>query len=47
MFLLGPYGGSGFSSGIDTVEQFESAPTDFDGYIWTNRVEVIGHLMRQ
>jgi glycerophosphoryl diester phosphodiesterase len=45
LVLLGAYDGSGFSSGIDTEEEFEMIPSDFRGGIWTNRVDVIGPLM--
>ncbi len=40
--LLGPYDGSGFSSGIDTVSELDDVPARFDGLIWTNRVDLIG-----
>ena len=34
-------------AGIDTPEQFARVPQDFDGLIWTNRVEDIAPLVRQ
>lgn len=40
--LLGAYDGSGFSSGIDTVAELDGVPRQFDGMIWTNRVDRIG-----
>lgn len=40
--LLGAYDGSGFSSGIDTVGELAAVPARFDGYIWTNRIDLIG-----
>jgi glycerophosphoryl diester phosphodiesterase len=45
--LLGPYekGDSG-SSGIDTPEQLAAVPEGFDGYVWTNRIEVIGPAVK-
>jgi len=46
VILWGPYDGSGFSSGIDTVDQLKLVPDQFDGYVWTNRVEVIGPLIK-
>ena len=46
VFFLGPYDRSGFSSGIDTVEQVDLIPDQFDGYVWTNRVEVVGPLIK-
>ncbi|MGJ8527663.1 glycerophosphodiester phosphodiesterase family protein [Maritalea sp.] len=30
------------STGIDAVEQLGMVPKDFDGYVWTNRIESIG-----
>jgi glycerophosphoryl diester phosphodiesterase len=40
--LLGPYDGSGFTSGVDTVSELQAVPERFDGYVWTNRVDRIG-----
>jgi len=40
--LLGPYDGSGFSSGIDEVSDLDDVPKRFDGMIWTNRIDRIG-----
>ena len=44
--LLGDYDGSGFSSGVDDVDTFASLPDRFDGAIWTNRIDMIGPLLR-
>ena len=45
--LLGPFdSGDAGSSGIDTAEQLEQVPAGFDGYLWTNKIEVIGPLAR-
>ena len=46
VILWGPYDGSGFSSGIDDVQTLARVPDQFDGYIWTNRIEVIGPMLR-
>ncbi len=46
VILLGPYGGGGFSSGIDTPELLARVPANFDGYVWTNRIETIGPLLK-
>lgn len=43
--LLGPYHGGGFTSGIDEGHHMSLIPKDFDGYVWTNRIEVIGPLL--
>ncbi len=47
VILLGPWNGSGFTTGIDDAETLARVPEGFDGYIWTNRVEVIGELVRK
>ncbi len=45
VILLGPYGGGGFTSGIDRPSQVAFVPERFDGYVWTNRIEIIGPLL--
>ncbi len=48
VILLGDYGaGDEGTMGIDTAEQFSRVPAGFDGYIWTNKIEVIGPLGRR
>ena len=43
VILLGPYGaGDPGTAGIDTLEHLSQVPVGFDGYVWTNRIEVIG-----
>lgn len=44
VILAGDYDGSGFSSGIDDADSFGDVPHAFDGYVWTNRIELIGPL---
>ncbi|MCA6113557.1 glycerophosphodiester phosphodiesterase [Bradyrhizobium sp. WSM 1738] len=44
VFVLGPYRGGGFSSGIDTTEQFARLPQNYSGGIWTNEIEAIAPL---
>jgi glycerophosphoryl diester phosphodiesterase len=44
VILAGDYDGSGFASGIDDAESFGDVPDAFDGYVWTNRIELIGPL---
>ena len=46
VILWGPYDGSGFSSGIDDAETLDRVPAQFDGYIWTNRIELIGPMVK-
>lgn len=40
--MLGPYDGSGYTSGVDTAAELNDVPARFDGYIWTNRLDRIG-----
>jgi glycerophosphoryl diester phosphodiesterase len=43
VILLGPYEpGDAGTSGIDTPELLAQVPDAFTGYLWTNRIEVIG-----
>lgn len=39
VIMTGPYGGGGFSSGIDSAEDCARMPAHFSGGIWTNRIE--------
>jgi glycerophosphoryl diester phosphodiesterase len=34
-------GDGGFSEGFDTVEDFNRLPANFQGWVWTNRIDVI------
>ena len=46
IILLGPYGaGDPGTSGIDTPEDLGRVPKRFSGYLWTNRIELIGPLL--
>lgn len=43
VILLGPTSvGDPATAGIDTLEQLAQVPDAFDGYLWTNRIEIIG-----
>lgn len=47
VILLGPYsGGDPGTAGIDTLEQLAQVPASLDGYIWTNRVELLGPVVK-
>lgn len=47
VILIGPYeSGDAGTSGIDTLELLEQVPPDFDGYVWTNKIELIGPALR-
>lgn len=47
VILWGPYDGSGYSSGIDQTEELALVPAHFDGYVWSNKVESIGPLLKK
>lgn len=46
IILVGPYAsGDPGTAGIDDAAALARVPESFDGYLWTNRVEVIGPLL--
>jgi glycerophosphoryl diester phosphodiesterase len=47
VFVLGPYRGGEFSTGIDTSEQLARLPPNYSGGIWTNEIETIAPLVRR
>lgn len=48
IILLGPYSpGDPGTRGIDSEAELRLIPDGFDGYVWTNRIEVIGPLLRE
>jgi glycerophosphoryl diester phosphodiesterase len=43
IILLGPYeAGDPGTNGIDTLDELAQVPAGFTGYIWTNKIELIG-----
>ena len=42
LILLGPWDGSGFTSGIDDVGTLARVPDSLDAYVWTNVIETLG-----
>lgn len=46
VILVGPYGGNDFTAGIDTPELAAMVPAGFDGYVWTNKIETMGPLLK-
>ncbi|MBB4577190.1 glycerophosphodiester phosphodiesterase family protein [Rhizobium lentis] len=46
VFVLGPYRGSDFSTGIDDTTQLSQLPQNFSAGIWTNDIEAIGKAMK-
>lgn len=43
--LMGPLT-DGVTTGIDDRETFDGVPADFTGYVWTNRIELLGPSVR-
>lgn len=47
VFVAGAYAsGDAGSSGVDSAEGYEALPDGYSGGIWTNRIDVIGPLVR-
>ncbi|KXF74882.1 glycerophosphodiester phosphodiesterase [Paramesorhizobium deserti] len=46
VFLLGPYGGGAFSTGIDTPEEIKQLPVGYSGGIWTNEIEMAADALK-
>ena len=47
IILLGPYeAGDPGTRGIDSAEEVSLIPANFDGYVWTNRIEIIGPMLK-
>ena len=44
VFVLGPYSGGEFSTGIDTPKLFARLPQGYSGGIWTNEIETIARI---
>ncbi len=47
VFLQAPYGGSGFTTGLNRVEDVDKVPAGYTGGIWTDRIDLIGPAIRQ
>lgn len=46
VFVLGPYKGGEFSTGIDNSETLMRLPKDYSGGIWTNEIETIAKAIK-
>lgn len=46
LVMLGPYDGSGYTSGVDAIAELDPIPAELDGYVWTNRAERIAPAIR-
>ena len=47
VYLIGPYAGGDFTTGIDTAAEIAALPRDYDGGIWTNRIQAVAPLMAE
>jgi glycerophosphoryl diester phosphodiesterase len=47
VFLLGPYKGGEFSTGIDSADDLRRIPQGYAGGIWTNEIEIIGRALQR
>jgi glycerophosphoryl diester phosphodiesterase len=48
VILVGPFeDGDIGTSGVDSLERLETVPEKFAGYVWTNRVELIGPELKK
>jgi glycerophosphoryl diester phosphodiesterase len=48
VILLGPFSSGDIgTAGIDTLEALSKVPSGFSGYLWTNKIEVIGPAAKQ
>ena len=45
-FMIGPYHGGDFSSGVDTQEQLLALPRNYSGGILTNELETISPVLK-
>jgi glycerophosphoryl diester phosphodiesterase len=47
VFVTGPYAaGDPGTSGIDDAAGYRALPANYDGGIWTNRIDLIGAMAR-
>ncbi|MCJ0763065.1 glycerophosphodiester phosphodiesterase family protein [Variovorax terrae] len=46
VFVLGPYHGGGFSTGLDSAEDLARLPEGFSGGVWTNEIELVGKTLK-
>lgn len=47
VFVAGPYSGSGYLAGIDTLEDLQELPADYAGGISTDRIDTISAYFRR
>lgn len=47
VFVLGPWRGGEFSSGVDSLEELRHLPATYSGGIWTNEIGMIAEELRK
>jgi glycerophosphoryl diester phosphodiesterase len=47
VILVGPYGGAGFTAGIDDAALLADVPDGFGGWVWTNRILEMAPLVER
>lgn len=47
IILVAPWDGSGFTSGFDDTTTLQKIPLGFSGYVWTNRILSVDHMLRE
>ena len=46
VYVVGPFTGREFSTGIDTAYEVAQLPNGYDGGIWTNRIDAVAHMLK-
>lgn len=46
VFVLGPYAGGGFTTGLDTPDQLARLPAGYSGGIWTDEIESVARSLK-
>jgi glycerophosphoryl diester phosphodiesterase len=46
VFVLGPYHGGNFSTGLDTPAALARLPASYSGGVWTNEIEMAARILR-
>lgn len=46
VFVIGPWTGGEFTTGVDTIEELRELPEGYSGGVWTNEIEVIGAAVK-
>jgi glycerophosphoryl diester phosphodiesterase len=47
VFIIGDYHGEGYSKGFDDPDQLSELSDDYSGGIWTDRIDLIGPVVRK